>query len=425
MSPNQDFEDKEQERKVRRRVFALFFAILVLISGGLLIWKLSGLVIPIIVGAFLAFLFRPLKERFKIPWLPHELQVLCSFAAIGLVLFFALDTARKYIPDDKQQLEYRVRLKYKLNEKYQQLVTKSPEGKPSMLVSFIQKQTDPLMDKVNQLLELDPKEKQQFLHDRSGHFGENNKILGYFEANQNTRNYAALEQAPAVAPAATATIAAPVQPAASGEGSSWEPWILAPLIFIFLGFDNGQIRRYFIGLVPNRYFELSLTLLDRLDNAIGKYLRGTLMECALVGLTLCLGLVLLGTPVGIAVTIGLVCGLVNAIPMLGTIIALVICLSYALIAENLEPLIPGLDPNNLALYVIILVGITHVLDDVVFQPFVLGSAVSIHPLVVIVAIIGGSLIMGLWGMLFAIPTVVVVKTAVETLFKELKDYRIV
>ena len=425
MSPNQDFEDKEQERKVRRRVFALFFAILVLISGGLLIWKLSGLVVPIIVGAFLAFLFRPLKERFKIPWLPHELQVLCSFAAIGLVLFFALDTARKYIPDDKQQLEYRVRLKYKLNEKYQQLVTKSPEGKPSMLVSFIQKQTDPLMDKVNQLLELDPKEKQQFLHDRSGHFGENNKILGYFEANQNTRNYAAPEQAPAVAPAAAATIAAPVQPAAAGEGSSWEPWILAPLIFIFLGFDNGQIRRYFIGLVPNRYFELSLTLLDRLDNAIGKYLRGTLMECALVGLTLCLGLVLLGTPVGIAVTIGLVCGLVNAIPMLGTIIALVICLSYALIAENLDPLIPGLDSKNLPFYVMILVGITRVLDDVVFQPFVLGSAVSIHPLVVIVAIIGGSLIMGLWGMLFAIPTVAVVKTAVETLFKELKDYRIV
>jgi predicted PurR-regulated permease PerM len=51
--------------------------------------------------------------------------------------------------------------------------------------------------------------------------------------------------------------------------------------------------------------------------------------------------------------------------------------------------------------------------------------VNIHPLVVVVAIIGGSLIMGLWGMLFAIPTVVVVKTVAETLFKELKDYRIV
>ena len=425
MRPNQDFENKEQERKVRRWVFHLIFGILVLILGGFLIWKLSGLVIPVIVGALLAFLFRPVKERFKIPWLSHELQVLFSFAAIGLALFFAFNTARKYIPDDKQQIEYKVRLKYKLNEKYQQLVAKSPEKKPNMLMSFIEEQTDPLMDRINQLLELDPKEASQFLHDRGGHFGEDNRILGYFEVNQNTRKYVATKEAPAAASATPATVAAPVQPAAAGESSSWEPWILAPLIFIFLGFDNGQIRRYFIGLVPNRYFELSLTLLDRLDNAIGKYLRGTLMECALVGLTLFLGLILLGVPLGVATALGLICGLVNAIPMLGTLIALVICLGAALIAENLKPLIPGLDPNNLALYVIILVGITHVLDDVVFQPFVLGSAVSIHPLMVIVAIIGGSLIMGLWGMLFAIPTVVVVKTVVETLFKELKDYRII
>ena len=92
---------------------------------------------------------------------------------------------------------------------------------------------------------------------------------------------------------------------------------------------------------------------------------------------------------------------------------------------GIAPLIPGLNPSNLPLYVLILVGIARVLDDVVFQPFVLGSAVNIHPLVVVVAIIGGSLILGLWGMVFAIPTVVVVKTAVETLFKELKDYRMI
>jgi predicted PurR-regulated permease PerM len=423
MSPDQDFEEKEQGRKVRRRVFHLIFAVLVLISGGFLIWKLSGLVAPIIVGGLLAFLFRPVKDRFKIPWLPHELQVLCSFAAIGLVLLFAFDTVRKYIPDDKQQLEYKIRLKYKLNEEYQQLVMKSPEGKPSILMSFVQRQTGPLMDKVNQLLELDPKEREQFLRYSTAYFVKN-KIVRYFQANQDTRKYAAPEEAPDAALTTTATVAAPIPPAAR-EGSSWEPWILTPLIFIFLGFDNGQIRRYFISLVPNRYFELSLTLLDQLDNAIGKYLRGTLTECTLVGVTLFFGLILLGVPVGIATVIGLICGLVNAIPMLGTVIALVICLGYALIAENVEPLIPGLNPNNLPLYVVILVGITHVLDDVLFQPFVLGSAVNIHPLVVVVAIIGGSLIMGLWGMLFAIPTVVVVKTAMETLFKELKDYRII
>ena len=149
------------------------------------------------------------------------------------------------------------------------------------------------------------------------------------------------------------------------------------------------------------------------------------MQCFLVGLALILGLILLGLPVGIAVAIGVVSGLLNAIPFLGTAIALVIGVGYALIAENISPLIPGLNPNDLALYVVILVAIVHVLDDVVFQPPVLGSAVDVHPLVVIIAIIGGSLIMGLWGMLFAIPAVVVVKTAVATFFKELKDYRII
>jgi predicted PurR-regulated permease PerM len=201
--------------------------------------------------------------------------------------------------------------------------------------------------------------------------------------------------------------------------------MLAPLIFIFLGFDNGQIRRFFISLVPNRYFELSLTVIDRLDDAIGRYLRGTLTECFLVGLALTLGLILLGIPWGIAVAIGVLSGLLNAIPFLGTAMALVIGVGYALIAENIRPLVPGLNPNDLALYVVILVVVVHILDDVVFQPLVLGSAVNVHPLVVVVAIVGGSLIMGLWGMLFAIPAVVAVKTAVSTFFKELRAYRII
>jgi predicted PurR-regulated permease PerM len=427
MSPDEGFEERQRERKVRRRIFHLIFAVFALISGGFLIWKLSSLVLPIIVGALLAFLFRPVKERFKIPWLPHELQVLCSFAAIGLVLFFAFDTARKHILDDKQRVEFKVRLKYKLNEKYQQLVTKSPEGKSSMLVGSIEREVDPLMDKVNELLELDPEERELFLKYRAGYNGPPNedKFLEYFRANQNTHKYVTPEEATAAAPPGTAAVTAPVEPPAAPKSSSLEAWILAPLIFVFLGFDNGQMRRYFIGLIPNRYFELSLTLLDRLDDAIGKYLRGTLTECLLVGVTLCLGLILLGIPVGPAVAISLISGLVNAIPWLGTAIALAICLSYALIAENIVPLIPGLNPNNLPLYVLILVGIARVMDDVVFQPFVLGSAVNIHPLVVVVAIIGGSLILGLWGMVFAIPTVVVVRTAVETLFKELKDYRMI
>lgn len=428
MSNGQKFEEIERDRKVRRRIFYITFAALVLMTTAFLVWKLSGLILPIIVGALLAFVFRPVKERFRVGWLPHEIQVLCSFAVIGLVLFFAFNTLRKHIPDEEQKLEFKVRLKYKINEKYRQLVTKSPEGKSNAMVPLIEKQLGPLMDKINQVLTLNPEERDLFLKYAAGYNGKppiQRKFIDYFRASQNTAKYVIPESSPDATPSPGEV--ATVQ--AGSEGASLESklsaWMLAPLIFIFLGFDNGQIRRFFIGLVPNRYFELSLTVLDRLDDAIGKYLRGTLLECLLVGVTLTLGLILLGIPAGVAVAIGVVSGLLNAIPFVGTVMALVIGVSYALVAEDISPLIPGLNPNDLAVYVVILVVITHVLDDIVFQPFVLGSAVNIHPLVVVVAIIGGSLIMGLWGMLFAIPTVVVVKTAVSTFFKELKDYRII
>jgi predicted PurR-regulated permease PerM len=433
MSNGQEFEEIEQERKARRKVFYLTFAALVLIVGGFLIWKLSILILPIIVGALLAFVFRPVKERFRVRWLPHQIQVLCSFAAIGLVLFFAFNTLRKHIPDEEQKLEFKVRLKYKLNEKYRQLVAKPAEEKSNAVAPLIEKELGPLMDKFNQSLELNPEERDLFLKYAAGDNGKppiQSKFVDYFRANQRMRKYVILEKASTGAAEPTRMVApVPAEPGAATEGTSFEnklsAWMLAPLIFIFLGFDNGQIRRFFIGLVPNRYFELSLTVVDELDDAIGKYLRGTLIECFLVGVTLALGLILLGIPAGMAVAIGVVSGLLNAIPFVGTAIALVIGLGYALVAENIRPLIPGLNPNDLALYVVILVVITHVLDDVVFQPFVLGSAVNVHPLVVVIAIISGSLIMGLWGMLFAIPTVVVIKTAVATFFEELKDYRII
>jgi predicted PurR-regulated permease PerM len=432
MSNGQDFEEQERERKLRRKVFYLTFATLALIFGAFLIWKLRILILPIIVGALLAFLFRPVKDRFRIKWLPHELQVLCSFAAIGVVLFFAFNTLRKHIPDEEEKLEFKVRLKYKLNERYRQLVAKS-EGKSNAVTPLIEKQVGPVMDKVNQFLELSPEESNLFLKYAAGYNGKppiEKKFVDYFWANQKSGKYAVPEK-PAVGAASPAAPAAPAAaaPPAAEEGTSLESkvsaWMLAPLIFIFLGFDNGQIRRFFIGLVPNRYFELSLTVIDRLDDAIGRYLRGTLMECLLVGLCLTFGLILLGIPWGIAVAIGVVSGLLNAIPFLGIVIALVISVGYALIAENIRPLIPGLNPNDLALYVLILVVLVHILDDVVFQPFVLGSAVNVHPLVVVIAIIGGSLIMGLWGMLFAIPAVVVLKTAVSTFFKELNAYRLI
>src|SRR2546430_17282833 len=101
MSNGQNLEEKERERKVRRKIFHLIFGALALISCGFLIWKLSILILPIIVGALMAFLFPAVKERFEVRCFPHQIQFLCSFAAIGFVLFFASIPVGNPISDEE------------------------------------------------------------------------------------------------------------------------------------------------------------------------------------------------------------------------------------------------------------------------------------------------------------------------------------
>lgn len=418
------FEQQEHDRKLRRRIFHFGFWFLAIVVGGMLFYQLRGLVLPIVVGALMAYLFRPLKDRFNIPWLHHELRVLTLFALIGFGFFMIGNNVAKHIPNEREKLELKVRIKYKLNEKFQEFVGRDPE-KRGTIGKMAAKEAGPMMDQLNIWLSLEPQEADLFVKYHEGFMGQpkiEDRFYEYFLANRTTSVYAQMERDPS----SNTKEPAKAEPAAHNEhGGGFEVWILAPLIFIFLGFDNGQMRRYIISLVPNRFFELSLTIMDDLDDAVGRYLRGTLMECALVGLSFTVGFVLIGIPVSISIAIGVISGLVNAIPFLGTVIGLVIGLGYALVAENITPLIPGLNSNDLAIYVLILVGIVHVLDNAIFAPVVLGKAVNLHPLVVAIAIVSGSLLMGVWGMLFAIPTVVVVKTAVETLFKELKAYRII
>lgn len=422
----------ELERKLRRKLFFVCFWTFTISLSIFLFWKLNALLLPILVGGILAYLFRPIKERVQISWLPHEARILGVFAVTFVVLFFAFNKVRQLIPDDRQKLELKVRLKYKMNEKYADAMDlKNPEKRPNPLIAVFANEIAPMMDHVNDLLSLTPEEQDQFEKYRKGYKGQtpvSDKYYQYFVANLVRSPYVKVTRDPSSEGGAvlkTAESNEVKEHAKKGLLDALSIWILAPLIFIFMVFDNGQIRRYIIGLVPNRYFELSLTVLDMLDDAVGKYLRGTLMQCTLVGITLTVGLFLLGMPISVSITIGAISGLINAIPFLGPTIGLVIALAYALIAENIDPLIPGLVADDLALYVVVLSGVSHLLDNVVYQPIVLGGAVNLHPLVVIVAIIAGSLMMGVWGMLLAIPAIVVLKTAVETLIKELKAYRII
>jgi hypothetical protein len=56
------------------------------------------------------------------------------------------------------------------------------------------------------------------------------------------------------------------------------------------------------------------------------------------------------------------------------------------------------------------------LESSILLPFLMGQAVSLHPVAVVLAVTGGSMVAGLAGALFAVPLVAVANTVVQYLF---------
>jgi predicted PurR-regulated permease PerM len=202
-------------------------------------------------------------------------------------------------------------------------------------------------------------------------------------------------------------------------------WIIAPLIFLFLLRDTGEIKGGLLGTVSNRLFEPALAVLADLDSALGDYMRGIFLECSLLGLTVTLLLAIVGVPPRWAIAIGILAGATNVIPYLGSAVALAGGLAYALLADEINPLLPMVNTENVAIWVIAAVGLAELLKNVFYEPLVLGGAVKLHPLVVVIGVVGGGILFDLAGVLLAIPMITVFKVFVSSTARQLKAYGLI
>lgn len=190
-------------------------------------------------------------------------------------------------------------------------------------------------------------------------------------------------------------------------------FVLVPFVTFFFLKDGRKIRKSLIALVPNRYFEISLNLVYKIDQQLGGYIRGQLIDAAIVGALSIVGLLILNIKYYFA--IGILAGLANLIPYFGPIVGAVPAMVVAFIQFN------GFTP---VLMVVALFAIVQLLDNVLISPLVVAKSVNLHPLVVILVVLVGSQLMGLLGMLLAVPVTGVIKVTVQELYRGLKSYAV-
>ena len=185
--------------------------------------------------------------------------------------------------------------------------------------------------------------------------------------------------------------------------------LLVPFIAYFMIRDGKTLKRRLVEIVPNRYFEMSLIMFNRIDQQIGGYLRGRLIECILVGVTqaLCMGIAKVFVPQEQILLIAAVCGVTNMIPYLGPIMGTVFG-AFLYLGS-------GLPMSSIYGLVAAAAG-AHVIDNIFIAPAVLSHNVDLHPLTVALVLVIGGESLGTLGLLIAIPVAATIKVIVQEFY---------
>ena len=188
--------------------------------------------------------------------------------------------------------------------------------------------------------------------------------------------------------------------------------VIVPFVAFFLLKEGNRITHSLIELVPNAYFELCLNLIHQINGQIGGYLRGLILATTIVGTLSVSGLMLVGLPY--ALPVGLLAGVANMIPFLGPLIGIV--------SSSIVALATG-GGVGMVLQVLIIFLIIQLIDNILIQPIVLAKSVDLHPLTVLFVVLAGGQLMGLIGMLIAVPTTGIIKVSGQAILQGIKRYK--
>jgi len=160
-------------------------------------------------------------------------------------------------------------------------------------------------------------------------------------------------------------------------------------------------------------------LVKRMDRVVASFVRGRLIIAALVGMIYATGWTLCGVPYGLI--LGLVVGVLSLIPYLAAIglpiawALLLIPLLGATDASTSWYLAAGANGEAVIVWWKVLVFpllvnvIAQTIEDYVLTPLIQGQATDLHPLAIMAAVIAAGSVLGLYGMLLAVPAVACIR----------------
>ena len=181
--------------------------------------------------------------------------------------------------------------------------------------------------------------------------------------------------------------------------------LLILVVGIYLAADPRLYRNGLLRLLPVSRRPQVGGALDEAGHALRKWLLAQLLIMAAVGVMIAVGLALLGVPLWLS--LGLLSGLLEFVPVIGPLVALVpgVLLAFA-------------QGPATALYVLGLYLLVQQIESNILTPLIQRWAAELAPVLALLAIVAGGLLFGVLGVVFATPLAVVVVVLVRRLYVE-------
>ena len=193
-------------------------------------------------------------------------------------------------------------------------------------------------------------------------------------------------------------------------------FLLATFLTVMVfSYTNQSLRTYilyFINLFPKSNRENVKRYLKEIDQNLQAFLKGQVTVIAIISIISIIVYAIIGVPFPIIV--GILAGLCNAIPTFGPFIGGVFAMASLLMGFAAGDF--G-DFNMLSFFVRVAAVIGAIIaiqtvDNALISPKVMSSAVDVDPLLIMFGVIAGATVLGFWGVLLAIPIIVIVKSVI-------------
>ena len=174
---------------------------------------------------------------------------------------------------------------------------------------------------------------------------------------------------------------------------------------VYLAADPGLYRNGALRLLPPSRRGQVGQAIDDAGQALRKWLVAQLIIMVAVGVMTGIGLALLGVPLWLS--LALIAGLLEFVPVVGPIVAAVpgVLLAFAAGPQT-------------AVYVLILYIAVQQIESNILTPLIQRWAVELPPVIALLSIVACGLLFGLMGVIFATPIAVVVMAMVQHLYVE-------